>query len=81
MLRQKDLTSQYCGEFGSPDGNRIFTWFALPAEQCLTGATFVNDGELPSFVGIVRTRKTDSQALANTWLERQSAQFSRRSLT
>jgi len=44
--------------------------FAVPAEQCLTGTTFVNDGEPPSCVGIVRTRKTDSQALANTWLER-----------
>jgi hypothetical protein len=44
--------------------------FAVPAEQCLTGTTFVNDGEPPSCVGIVRTRKTDSQGLANTWLER-----------
>jgi hypothetical protein len=44
--------------------------FAVPAEQCLTGTTFVNGGEPPSCVGIVRTRKTDSQILANTWLER-----------
>jgi hypothetical protein len=44
--------------------------FALPAEQCPTGSTFVIDGEPPSCVGIVRTHKTDSQVLANAWLER-----------
>ena len=44
--------------------------FAVPAEQCLTGATFVMDPEPPSCVGIVRTRTTDSQNLANSWLER-----------
>jgi hypothetical protein len=43
---------------------------AVPAEQCLTGTTFVNDGEPPSCVGIVRTRSTDSSATANAWLER-----------
>jgi hypothetical protein len=34
--------------------------FAVPAEQCLTGTTLVNDGEPLSCVGIVRTRKTNS---------------------
>ncbi len=43
--------------------------FAVPAEQCLTGTTFVN-GDPPSCVGIVRTRSTDSSATANAWLER-----------
>jgi hypothetical protein len=41
---------------------------AVPAEQCLTGTTFVNDGEPPSCVGIVRTHSTDSSATANDWL-------------
>ena len=44
--------------------------FAVPAEQCLTGTTFVNDGEPPLCVGIARTRTTNSQALANSWFER-----------
>jgi hypothetical protein len=44
--------------------------FAVPAEQCLTGATFVIDRDPPLCEGIVRTRTTDSQALANTWGER-----------
>jgi hypothetical protein len=44
--------------------------FALPAEQCLTGTTFVIDREPPLCEGIARTRTTDSQALANTWGER-----------
>jgi len=44
--------------------------FAVPAEQCLTGTTLVNDGEPPSCVGIVRTRSTDSSATANEWLTR-----------
>ena len=44
--------------------------FAVPAEQCLTGTTFVNDREPPSCVGIVRTRSTDSSATANDWLMR-----------
>ena len=44
--------------------------FAVPVEQCLTGTTFVSDREPPACVGTVRTRSTNSQALANTWLER-----------
>jgi hypothetical protein len=44
--------------------------FAVPAEQCLTGTIFVVDKELSSCVGIARTRSTNSQALANAWLER-----------
>jgi len=44
--------------------------FAVPAAQCLTGTTFVIDRKPPLCEGIVRTRKTDSQILANTWLER-----------
>ena len=44
--------------------------FAVPAEQCLTGVTFVVEQKLPLCVGIARTRTTDSQALANTWFER-----------
>jgi hypothetical protein len=34
------------------------------------GTTFVNDGEPPLCVGIVRTRTTDSEALANSWFGR-----------
>jgi len=44
--------------------------FAVPAEQCLTGTTFVIDREPALCEGIARTRTTNSQALANTWLER-----------
>jgi hypothetical protein len=44
--------------------------FAVPAEQCLTGRTFVTDREPPLCVGIARTRTTDSEGLAHTWLER-----------
>jgi hypothetical protein len=44
--------------------------FAIPAEQCLTGTTFVVDREPPLCDGIARTRTTNSQALANSWLER-----------
>src|SRR6476661_9775923 len=44
--------------------------FALPAEQCLTGTTFVIDGEPPLCEGIARTRTTDSETLANSWFER-----------
>jgi len=44
--------------------------FAVPAEQCLTGTTFVMDREPPLCVGIARTRTTNSQALANSWFER-----------
>ena len=44
--------------------------FAVAVEQCLTGTTFVVDGEPPLCEGIARTRTTDSQALANTWGER-----------
>jgi hypothetical protein len=44
--------------------------FAVPAEQCLTGTTFVIDREPPLCEGIARTRTTDSEALANTWLRR-----------
>lgn len=44
--------------------------FAVPAEQCLTGTTFVIDREPPLCEGIARTRTTDSEALANTWGER-----------
>jgi hypothetical protein len=39
--------------------------FAVSAEQCLTGATFVIDRDPPLCEGFVRTRTTDSQALAN----------------
>jgi hypothetical protein len=46
--------------------------FAVPTEQCLTGTTFVIDREPPACVGTVRTRTTNSAALANTWLERHS---------
>ena len=44
--------------------------FAVPAEQCLTGTTFVIDGKPPLCEGIARTRTTDSEALANSWGER-----------
>jgi hypothetical protein len=44
--------------------------FAVPAEQCLTGTTFVIDGKPPLCEGIARTRTTDSEALANSWLGR-----------
>jgi hypothetical protein len=44
--------------------------FAVPAEQCLTGTTFVIDREPPLCEGIAHTRTTDSEALANTWGER-----------
>lgn len=44
--------------------------FAVPPEQCLTGTTFVSEREPPLCEGIVRTRTTDSQALANTWGQR-----------
>jgi len=44
--------------------------FAVPAEQCLTGTTFVIDGKPPLCEGIVRTRTTDSEQLANSWFER-----------
>jgi hypothetical protein len=44
--------------------------FAVPAEQCLTGMTFVVDGKPPLCEGIARTRTTDSESLANSWLER-----------
>lgn len=44
--------------------------FAVPTEECLTGTTFVIDRETPLCEGIVRTRTTDSQALANEWGER-----------
>jgi hypothetical protein len=44
--------------------------FAVPAEQCLTGTTLVIDREPPLCEGIARTRTTDSEALANTWLRR-----------
>ena len=44
--------------------------FAVPAEQCLTGTTFVMNMEPPLCVGIARTRTTDSEGLANTWLGR-----------
>lgn len=44
--------------------------FAVPAEQCLTGITVVIDGKSPLCEGIARTRTTNSQALANTWAER-----------
>lgn len=44
--------------------------FAVPAEQCLTGTIFVIDKEPSSCVGIARTRSTNSQRLANAWLER-----------
>jgi hypothetical protein len=44
--------------------------FAVSAEQCLTGTTFVIDRDPPLCEGFVRTRTTDSQALANTWGER-----------
>jgi len=44
--------------------------FAVPAEQCLTGTTFVIHGEPPLCEGIVRTRTTDSETLANSWFER-----------
>jgi hypothetical protein len=44
--------------------------FAVPAEQCLTGTTFVVDGNPPLCEGIARTRTTDSEALANSWFER-----------
>lgn len=42
----------------------------MPVEQCLTGTTFVIDGKQPLCEGIARTRTTDSEALANSWLER-----------
>jgi len=44
--------------------------FIVPAEQCLTGTTFVIEGEPPLCEGIARTRTTDSQRLANSWFER-----------
>ena len=44
--------------------------FAVPVDQCLTGATFVGDQKPMACVGTVRTRSTNSQTLANTWLER-----------
>lgn len=44
--------------------------FAVPPEQCLTGTTFVTDGKPPLCEGIARTRTTDSEELANSWLER-----------
>jgi hypothetical protein len=44
--------------------------FSVPVEQCLTGTTFVVDYEPPLCEGIVRTRTTNSQALANSWAER-----------
>src|SRR4029077_20026809 len=43
--------------------------FDVPVEQCLTGTSFVSGVPL-ACVGTVRTRKTDSQVLANSWLER-----------
>lgn len=46
--------------------------FAVPAEQRLTGTSFVKDPDPPSCVGIVRTCSTNSHALANTWLGRHS---------
>jgi len=44
--------------------------FAVPAEQCLTGTTFIIDREPPLCEGVARTRTTDSEALANSWGER-----------
>ena len=44
--------------------------FAVPAEECLTGTTFMVDGNPPLCEGIARTRTTDSPALANSWFER-----------
>jgi hypothetical protein len=44
--------------------------FGVPIEQCLTGTTFVFDGQPARCEGIARTRTTDSQALANSWAER-----------
>lgn len=43
--------------------------FDVPVEQCLTGTSFVSGVPL-ACVGIVRTRSTNSPALANAWLER-----------
>jgi hypothetical protein len=58
----KDRTDHYFVEYE--------VRFAVSAEQCLTGEIFIMDGVPPSCVGIVRTRTTNSQALANSWLER-----------
>lgn len=44
--------------------------FSVPVEQCLTGMTFVSNGQSPLCEGIARTRTTDSPTLANTWAER-----------
>jgi hypothetical protein len=44
--------------------------FVVPAEQCLTGTTFLIDGQPPLCEGIARTRTTNSEALANSWFER-----------
>jgi hypothetical protein len=44
--------------------------FSVPAAECLTGTTFAEAGPAPLCAGIVRTRTTDSQALANRWAER-----------
>jgi len=44
--------------------------FAVPADQCLTGTTFVIAGEPPLCEGIAHTRRTDSETLANGWFER-----------
>lgn len=48
--------------------------FAIPPEQCLTGKTLIIDQEAPLCEGIARTRTTNSQALANSWLERHQFQ-------
>src|SRR6266481_8970612 len=37
--------------------------FAVPANQCLTGTTFVIAGEPPLCEGIAHTRRTDSETL------------------
>jgi hypothetical protein len=58
----RDHVSHYFVEYG--------VRFVVPAEQCLTGTTFLTDGEPPLCVGVARTRTTDSQVLANSWLER-----------
>jgi len=58
----RDHVDHYLVEYG--------VRFAVPAEQCLTGTTFVIDREPPLCEGIARTRSIDSSATANDWMMR-----------
>jgi hypothetical protein len=50
--------------------------FAVPVEGCLTGAILANQPEPLPCWGIVRTRSTNSQVIADSWLERHQANSS-----